>query len=263
MIQLIATDMDGTLLEPGGVLPEGFFETALRLQALGVRFAAASGRQHDNLRRLFQPIARDMGFVCENGNLNAVGNEIISTHPMERAMALEIINTLQNNGLKVLLSGVRCCYLTADNKAFSDLMFYHQRNTLAVVDRFDTVDDDFVKVSAFCEKGISPYIPKLLDKWSGRVNAACSGGQWFDFGLANKGVGLRDLMRRLGIQREAVVAFGDNFNDESMFKQAGHPFLMKTADSRLLKPGIRSCEKVLPVLKAIADNGGELPIVTE
>ena len=81
MIRLIATDLDGTLLEKGGALPEGFYGVAEDLKKLGILLVAASGRQYDNLRRKFQPIAREMGFVCENGGLNAVGREIVSIHP--------------------------------------------------------------------------------------------------------------------------------------------------------------------------------------
>ena len=73
MIRLIATGLDGTLLEKGGALPEGFYDVAEDLKKLGILLVAASGRQYDNLRRKFQPIAREMGFVCENGGLNAVG----------------------------------------------------------------------------------------------------------------------------------------------------------------------------------------------
>lgn len=67
MIRLIATDLDGTLLQKDGTLPEGTFEVVDELKRLGIRFAASSGRQYGNLRRLFGPVAADMAFVCENG----------------------------------------------------------------------------------------------------------------------------------------------------------------------------------------------------
>ena len=51
MIRLIATDLDGTLLEKGGALPEGFYDVAEGLKKLGILLVAASGRQYDNLRR--------------------------------------------------------------------------------------------------------------------------------------------------------------------------------------------------------------------
>ena len=44
MIRLIATDLDGTLLEKGGALPEGFYDVAEDLKKLGILLVAASGR---------------------------------------------------------------------------------------------------------------------------------------------------------------------------------------------------------------------------
>lgn len=263
MIRLIATDMDGTLLEPGGRLPDGLFEVIEQLNAMGIRFAAASGRQYDNLYRLFAPASPTMGFIAENGGVNAIGKEIIDVVPMATNMVMEIVTMLHNYGLCTLLSGAHCCYSLACDKAFSDAMVYIQRNTMAVVDRFDGLDDDIVKISAFQKSGIGDVTPKLLEKWGSRLNAARSGEQWFDFTLANKGTGIRALTRRLGLKRDEVAVFGDNFNDVSMFDQAGHPFLMKKADPALRKPGIRVCEKVLPVIRSIIANGGELPDFTE
>ena len=73
MIRLIATDLDGTLLEPDGTLPDGTYETVEKLTRRGVLFTACSGRQYANLRRLFAPVARHMAFICENGALCLYG----------------------------------------------------------------------------------------------------------------------------------------------------------------------------------------------
>lgn len=60
MIKLIASDMDGTVLRNGAQeLPEGFTDLILRLKDCGVHFVAASGRQYQNLRRLFGPIQNE------------------------------------------------------------------------------------------------------------------------------------------------------------------------------------------------------------
>ena len=67
MIRLIATDLDGTLLERDGSLPEDTFDVVRMLNEQGIRFAASSGRQYGNLVRLFAPVADRMAFVCENG----------------------------------------------------------------------------------------------------------------------------------------------------------------------------------------------------
>lgn len=49
MIKIIFSDMDGTLLDEHGNVPEGFDEIAEELQKRGVMFAPASGRQYYSL----------------------------------------------------------------------------------------------------------------------------------------------------------------------------------------------------------------------
>ena len=70
MIKLIASDLDGTLLQNGSqVLPDGICDQIRRLKEKGILFAAASGRQYANLRRLFAPVQDDIAYICENGCL--------------------------------------------------------------------------------------------------------------------------------------------------------------------------------------------------
>jgi len=75
--------------------------------------------------------------------------------------------------------------------------------------------------------------------------------------MANKGMGMAMLMKHMNIQPEETMAFGDNFNDESMLDLVGYPFLMEHADIRLRKPGVRLCQKVLPVLETLLEADGD------
>ena len=70
MIKLVASDLDGTLLLNGAQqLPEEIFPLIRELKKLGILFVAASGRQYPNMRRLFDSVADEMAFICENGAL--------------------------------------------------------------------------------------------------------------------------------------------------------------------------------------------------
>ena len=72
------------------------------------------------------------------------------------------------------------------------------------------------------------------------------------------GVSPQQLMQYMGLQKEEVAAFGDNFNDETMLDTVGHPFIMAHAVPALHKTGYHSCKKVLPVLEAIAEAKGDI-----
>lgn len=67
MIKLIATDMDGTLLNSNGELNEEIYSIVGRLKGMGIKFAAASGRQLMSLKRKFEPVDEDIIYIAENG----------------------------------------------------------------------------------------------------------------------------------------------------------------------------------------------------
>ena len=67
MIRLIATDMDGTLLDENSQVPSETFDLVKRLREHGVMFAASSAQVQD-LRRFFEPVADQMDFCGLHGH---------------------------------------------------------------------------------------------------------------------------------------------------------------------------------------------------
>ena len=56
MIKLIASDMDGTLLDEHSKVPPETFELIEALREKGVHFAVSSGRRYDRLCTFFEPV---------------------------------------------------------------------------------------------------------------------------------------------------------------------------------------------------------------
>lgn len=67
MIKLIASDMDGTLLDEHSQVPPETYDLILGLREHGVRFAVSSGRRYDTLCEFFAPVIDQMDFVASNG----------------------------------------------------------------------------------------------------------------------------------------------------------------------------------------------------
>ena len=67
MIELIAADLDGTLLDSKKQLSPDLFPLIRQLRQHKIHFAAASGRQYENLRMLFSEVCDEISFICENG----------------------------------------------------------------------------------------------------------------------------------------------------------------------------------------------------
>lgn len=85
-IRLTASDIDGTLLQGGRTeISERLFTQVRALKGQGIRFCAASGRQHGSLRKLFRPVEKEICYICENGAVVfSPEGEVLSRTPMER-----------------------------------------------------------------------------------------------------------------------------------------------------------------------------------
>ena len=85
MIKLIASDLDGTLLQNNAqeLNPE-MFDIIWKLKEKGIHFIAASGRQYASMRRLFEPVKDEISYITENGSLCIHKGETLKRDVMER-----------------------------------------------------------------------------------------------------------------------------------------------------------------------------------
>lgn len=70
MIKLVASDLDGTLLQNGAQeLTPRALDLVRRLTEKGIVFVASSGRQYDNEVNLFKPVKDQISYIAENGSI--------------------------------------------------------------------------------------------------------------------------------------------------------------------------------------------------
>ena len=82
-IRLVASDLDGTLLDSEKRLPEGFLPLLEQLLARGVCFVAASGRQYFNMLEYFKTLGERIYFIAENGGVVYYRGRIVMARDME------------------------------------------------------------------------------------------------------------------------------------------------------------------------------------
>ena len=257
MIRLIACDIDGTLIPYGQrTLPEEVFPRILALRSRGVLFCPASGRQYHSLRLLFAPVADALCYLCENGAaVYGPGTEadapLLSKTVMPRADALGLARAiLAAPGCEVLISGVNTHYVVDCSEALRRDLTERLHNRVAEVRAPEAVEEEIIKVSAYCPAGTAaPY--RALEAWGARFSMAVAGPDWIDFTLADKGTGILGLCRALDIAPEEVMAFGDNWNDLPMLTRVGLPILMHSAPAQLLERFPRHCESVTEELDRV------------
>lgn len=251
MIHFVASDLDGTLLQKDGTLPPETFCVIRQLKDNGILFCAASGRQYDNLRRLFAPVADDICYICENGS-HVVAGEFQNYSVIPPDMAEGIIHDILESGMQLLLSIPNISLLLeTENKHFTDDIFYRLRNTSAIIPDHSIYLGKYIKISGFHPDGVENIAPALIRKWSPHLHADIAGHKWLDFTRSNKADGINILSKHLNIPTSNMAAFGDQFNDLAMLQVVGHPYLMKNAPKELQAYPFACCDSVIKELKSI------------
>ena len=264
MIRLIASDIDGTLLQNGETaIGERFFQQARHLMEEGIALCAASGRQYSSLRSLFAPVAEGMYFLCENGAVvYGPGAKLLSKTVIDRGVSLELCrDILAIPDCEVLISGTNMSYLCPKTEDYVDHIRYFVGNNTTILNSPEEMPEDFVKISAYYRPGATVVEPMLAPKWQKRFQVAVAGACWLDFTLADKATGIRALCDYLSIDTGEVMAFGDNYNDVPMLDAVGHPYLMDSAAEALRCRYPHQCtrpEDILETLTRGAPGGSTL-----
>jgi Cof subfamily protein (haloacid dehalogenase superfamily) len=238
MIKLIASDMDGTLLDEKGLIPEEFFEIYNSLGEIGVTFAAASGRQYYTLARDLDSIKNNVIFIAENGTYVLHENvELYSCH-IDRATVLELIEIGRKlEHAEIVLCGKKSAYIESrDPRLVEQVRKYYAVNE--IVEDLMKVEDDILKFTICDFKGSADnsneiFYPLYKDK----LKVVVSGELWLDImnKNANKGEALKFIQDKLNISSKETMAFGDYFNDVEMLQNAYHSYAMENAPEGVKK----------------------------
>lgn len=257
MIKVIASDLDGTLLQNGAqsLNPE-VFETIRKLKAHGILFTAASGRQHYNLQNLFAPVKDDIAYIAENGSLCIYNGQVLSRGFIKRELGLRILSAIRDykHG-DCMVSGEHVCYTDSRNDAFIHHMRHVVGNDIEVVDNLSTdIEEEFLKISVCDFSGAKTCEQHFSALFSSEIKVVTSGNAWADFVApgANKGTALQALLDHLHISPSDCMAFGDQYNDVEMLQLAGTSYAMSTAAPGIAYYSTYVTDSVEEVLKDLA-----------
>ena len=241
MIRLIATDMDGTLLDSQKRLPEGFLDAIQALYARGVLFAVASGRQYAALRRDFESLVPYIYFICENGALVMYRDEQVLIDPMNTEDLFDTVTACRAlDGVYPVICRAQMGLIesSADPDFILDTRRYYPSSQIVDDQRAHCTYKDVCKV-AFYDKGDAQTheLPVLMEKLGERLSVILSGEHWVDVMKkgVNKGTAMRRLQAMLGIAGEECMAFGDYLNDYELLESVGESYAMANSHPALLK----------------------------
>lgn len=249
MIKLIASDMDGTLLNAKMQISEENIAAIKKAQKLGVEFLIATGRAQAESRKLLEDAGLNTGYINLNGAMvfNTAG-ELIVNEPIPLEQARKIIKLLKKTDYYFEIISANHVYSDSRMRRIANVSdFLVDLNKtitfkkavsfaggsdevlkINFVEDFNVLLDrpnfEVMKIMAFNPKGNSAFIPlyKELEQYKDLV-ATASGSVNMEINnvKAQKGIALMDYAKMQGYKQEEVAAIGDNLNDESMIRMAG------------------------------------------
>lgn len=244
--QVIAFDLDGTLLNSQGAILAANKKALKQAQEKGVKVVLVSGRHHTAMKPYYAELGLDTPIICCNGTYiyHPATNEVQSANPLSRAACEQMLKVAEKYDIDLLM-------YSRDAMNFIKLNPHMQKFTQWANSCDESVRPDVRQVadfsgiihdpketiwkfvisspnrqnmeSAVAELPVSEFSCEW--SWVDRVDCAKSGN--------SKGTKLLELLQMWHIAPENVIAFGDNHNDISMLTAVGLGVAMGNAEEKV------------------------------
>lgn len=243
--RLVATDVDGTLLDPDERVTPRAAAAVDRLVAAGAQFVLVTGRPP----RWIPPVAEQLGrtclAVCANGAVLYDG--ATDSVVWSRSLSPDALAALAEAAAEAL-PGCGVAVERVPTRAVDDTeLFIAEPNyrhawpgpAVDMLPREELLAEPAVKLLVRCPRlssdamiaALAPAVDGVADLTfstpRGLVEASPPG--------VTKGTGLAEVAGWLGVDATDVVAFGDMPNDLAMLRWAGHGVAMGNAHPVLLE----------------------------
>jgi Cof subfamily protein (haloacid dehalogenase superfamily) len=252
MIRLIAIDVDGTLLDPRGQIPQANVDAIHDAVGAGIHIALVTGRSYPFARPVADPLPDSITLIVSNGAIErGMDGSRVARRLLDRQIARAVLDSTRPFRESAALVFDR----DADRQVMFETMdwehpgrkAYWARNQ-SLIAKSVPLEDALVEdpIQVMFNGGVEA-MRSLHDVLHAEANGfAVSLTEYVprDFSLidvtaptATKGRALAWRAAQLGLSREDVMAVGDNFNDVEMLEFAGLPVVMANSVDGLKQRG--------------------------
>ncbi|MDD6795873.1 MAG: Cof-type HAD-IIB family hydrolase [Clostridiaceae bacterium] len=227
---ILATDMDGTLINSNRKISEANLKAIEYFVNNGGKFTVASGRMVSSVREFIEALKINCPTILHNGAkvYDYDKESVIKEHFIEedRKDAIRrIYNDKPNIGIEIFADEVVYVYRSCK---FTER--YKRHNFEVIYNLPDEVwNKQWTKVLLIGEKDELDKVEKDYKENYDNGTSYRSGENYFDIvpNDINKGKALKELVEEEGIDPSKVIAVGDNMNDIEMIEYASYGFCVE------------------------------------
>ena len=259
MIKLIATDMDGTLLDERGEVDLPRLERLLdHLDQKGIRFVIATGNEIHRMRQLLGPLVKRVTLVVANGARSFENDQMVLGKFWDRELVEAVLDYFKGREIsdQLVVSAVNGGFVK-EGTVFTEVEKFMQPEVIEALYKrmkFDQVLKMSLVVGLDRLDQVSQEVQQAFGDQLMAVSSGFGSMDLLQAGI-HKAWGLAQLMEKWQLDASQVMAFGDSGNDIEMLEMAAHSYAVANAD-----------EAVMAVAKHLAPShqeGGVYQVIEE
>ncbi|MCL2662559.1 MAG: Cof-type HAD-IIB family hydrolase [Oscillospiraceae bacterium] len=235
--KLIASDMDGTLVNDRSELTERTKSTIRKAVAAGVLFVTATGRPLSNVQIVNELFEKDMPFIVFNGAAAYMGKseKLLFERFLEFDLTKEAFDIGQKLGLaQIVWTGPR---LWANRNCEATAIYhgYCKGLDLSITTDLAEIKDEVKGISKVLwiedPAKVKELSVEMNKHFNGKLKCVSSMPHFLEFisNDAGKGTALEEIGKIFNINKSEMIAIGDSYNDICMLKYAGFGVAMENA----------------------------------
>lgn len=239
MIKAVAIDLDGTLLNSEHKISEFNKKIIDKLVNKGIMVMIATGRTYQSLYKYKEELNLKSPVICYNGAMAVDGgnDEKIFELALEEKITKRLVEIAREQDIHLNIFQDEKWYIEAkrdevDLYAKTSGLKYHLLN-------FNNFESLAVTKAMFIgDASVLKIVDEKLEKEFGQDLYKAFSRPYFLEVLnkdVSKGKTLVEVLKKKGIKKEEVIAFGDRYNDYEMLKAVGIGVVMENAPSDMKK----------------------------
>ena len=229
MIKMVVTDIDGTILKKDFTISNNVINTIKKLTQNNIKVVLATGRMYCAAVKIANMLDINTPLICYQGALikNFYNNDnTLYIDPVKPNLAFEILNVLKTKNIHTNLYLNDRLFCENDNQIIKDytnkrLIPYSEVNKILAIDNDSQVIENLTS--------------ELKNKYNDSLYVVRSTKNFCEISSknSNKGLAVKFLANLFKINKNEILAIGDEDNDIDLLKSADYKIAMGNASEKL------------------------------